>query len=141
MSKNTKKTAESKISFILLENIIKNNVNKLFNGYEIISANTMREMRNADMPLNERDMDILLYPIEKGLKNRQCGDVLRLEVDDHIDILLLNIIKINVKVKDEDVFRIQGPLDMIFLFGLYGVVQSEFNKYKFENYKPNQIHV
>ena len=63
MSKNTKKTAESKISFILLENIIKNNVNKLFNGYEIISANTMREMRNADMPLNERDMDILLYPI------------------------------------------------------------------------------
>ena len=129
-------TAESKISFILLENIIKNNINKLFNGYEIISANTIRVMRNADMPLDERDMDTLLEQIEKGLENRQYGDVLRLEVDDDIDIRLLNIIKTNVEVKDEDVFRIQGPIDMTFLFGLYGVVPPEFNKYKFENYTP-----
>ena len=129
-------TAESKISFILLENVIKNNVNKLFSGYEIISANTIRVMRNADMPLDERDMNTLIGQIEKGLANRQYGDVLRLEVDDDIDTRLLNIIKTNVEVKDEDVFRIQGPIDMTFLFGLYGVVPPEFNKYKFENYTP-----
>ena len=129
-------TAESKISFILLENIIKNNVNKLFNNYEIISANTIRVMRNADIPLDERDMDTLLDQIEKGIENRQYGDVLRLEVDDDIDTRLLNILKTNLEVKDEDVFRMQGPLDMTFLFGLYGAVPEEFDKYKFEPFTP-----
>ena len=129
-------TAESKISFILLENIIKNNLNKLFNNYEIISANTIRVMRNADMTLDERFMETLLEQIEKGLENRQYGDVLRLEVDDDIDPRLLNIIKTNVEVKDEDVFRMQGPLDMTFLFQLYGSVPSEYDKYKFEPFVP-----
>ena len=51
--------AESKISYILLENIIKKNVNKLFNNYDIIYTNTIRVKINADIPLNERDMDTL----------------------------------------------------------------------------------
>ena len=131
-------TAESKISFILLENIIKSNINKLFNSYEIISANTIRVMRNADIPLNERDMETLMEQIEKGLENRQYGNVLRLEVDDDIDTNLLNILKTNLEVKDEDVFRMQGPLDMTFFFILYGLVPEEFDKYKFEPFTPQK---
>ena len=128
---------ESKVSFILLENIIEKNINKLFNNnYDIISAHTIRVMRNADIPLNERDMDTLLDQIEKGIKNRQWGDVLRLEVDDEIDNRLLKILKCNLEVKDEDVFRMQGPLDMTFLFGLYDLVPEEFNKYKFPPFSP-----
>ena len=128
---------ESKVSFILLENIIEKNINKLFNNnYDIISAHTIRVMRNADIPLNERDMDTLLDQIEKGIKNRQWGDVLRLEVDDEIDNRLLKILKTNLEVKDEDVFRMQGPLDMTFLFGLYDLVPEEFNKYKFPPFSP-----
>ena len=131
-------TAESKISFILLENIIQNNASKLFNNYEIISANTIRVMRNADIPLDERDMDTLLDQIEKGLKNRQYGDVLRLEVDDVIDNRLLKILKTNLEVKDEDVFFMQGPIDMTFLFGLYDLVPPEFDKFKFAPFSPQQ---
>ena len=129
-------TAESKISFILLENIIQNNVSKLFNSYEIISAHAIRVMRNADFPLDERDINTLLDQIEKGLKNRQYGDVLRLEVDDEIDNRLLKILKTNLEVKDEDVFFFQGPIDMTFLFGLYDLVPPEFDKYKFSPFTP-----
>ncbi len=129
-------TAESKISFILLENIIQNNAKKLFNSYDIISANAIRVMRNADIPLDERDMDTLLDQIEKGLKNRQYGDVLRLEVDDVIDNRLLKILKTNLEVKDEDVFFMQGPIDMTFLFGLYDLVPPEFDQYKFSPFTP-----
>ena len=35
---------------------------------------------------------------------------------------LLNILKHNLEVKDEDIFRLQGPLDMTFLFGLYDMI-------------------
>ena len=129
---------QSKISFILLESIIEKNVHKLFNNFEIVSAATIRVMRNADIPLNERDMDTLLDQIEKGVKNRQWGDVLRLEVDDDIDYRLLKILKTNLEVKDEDVFRLQGPIDMTFLFGLYDLVPPEFDKFKFPPFSPQQ---
>ena len=133
-------SSESKISFILLENIIQNNVKKLFPIYEIISAHTIRVMRNAFISVDERDMDTtLLDQIEKGLEERQYGNVLRLEVDDEIDNRLLKILKNNLEVKEEDVFRIQGPLDMTFLEKLYDLLPEEFNRYKYPPFSP-QLH-
>ena len=133
-------SSESKLSFILLENIIQNNLKKLFTNYEIISAHTIRVMRNAFISVDERDMDTtLLDQIEKGLEERQYGNVLRLEVDDEIDNRLLKILKNNLEVKDEDVFRMQGPLDMTFLEKLYDLVPEEFNIYKYPPFSP-QIH-
>ena len=125
-------SSESKLSFILLENLVQNNVQKLFINYEIISAHTIRVMRNAFISVDERDTDTnLLNQIEKGLEERQYGNVLRLEVDDEIDNRLLNILKNNLDVQDEDVFRMQGPLDMTFLEKLYDLAPEEFNKYKY----------
>ena len=125
-------SSESKFSFILLENIIKNNIKKIFNNYEIISAHTIRVMRNAFITVDDREKDVtLLDQIEKGLEERQYGNVLRLEVDDEIDNRLLNILKNNLEVEDEDVFRIQGPLDMTFLEKLYDLVPEEFDKFKY----------
>jgi polyphosphate kinase len=80
-----------------------------------------------------------LDQIEKGLEERQYGNVLRLEVDDDIDNRLLKILKNNLEVMDEDIFRMQGPLDMTFLEKLYDLVPEEFNKYKYPPFSP-QIH-
>ena len=125
-------SSESKLSFILLENIVQNNVQKLFINYEIISAHTIRVMRNAFISVDERETDTnLLNQIEKGLEERQYGNVLRLEVDDEIDNRLLNILKNNLDVQEEDVFRMQGPLDMTFLEKIYDLAPEEFDKYKY----------
>ena len=129
-------TSESKISYILLETIIVHNLYKIFTNFEIISVHTVRVMRNSEYPLDERDVETLLDQIEEGIKNRQFGDVLRLEVDDEIDNRLLNILKNNLEVKDEDIFRLQGPLDMTFLFGLYDMIPEEFNNYKAAPFTP-----
>jgi len=129
-------TSESKISYILLETIIVHNLYKIFTNFEIISVHAIRVMRNSEYPLDERDVETLLDQIEEGIKNRQFGDVLRLEVDDEIDNRLLNILKNNLEVKDEDIFRLQGPLDMTFLFGLYDMIPEEFNNYKAAPFTP-----
>ena len=129
-------TSASKVSYILLETIIVHNLYKIFTNFDIISAHTIRVMRNAEYALDERDMDTLLDQIEEGVKNRQWGDVLRLEVDDEMDNDLLNILKNNLEVKDEDIFRLQGPLDMTFLFGLYDMIPEEFNNHKAAPFTP-----
>ena len=129
-------TSESKISYILLETIIVHNLYKVFTNFEILSVHTIRVMRNSEYPLDERDVETLLDQIEEGIKNRKFGDVLRLEVDDEIDNRLLNILKNNLEIKDEDIFRMQGPLDMTFLFGLYDMIPEEFNNYKAASFTP-----
>ena len=65
---------------ILLEQIIEKNLNQLFLNYEIICAYPYRIMRNADLAIDEDDASDL-KEIEKQIKKRAWGEVIRLDVD------------------------------------------------------------
>ena len=72
-------------------------------------------MRNADLSFDEDEAADLLKEIQKQLKMRQWGEVIRLEVEHDMDKKLLNILKAELKVANQDVFKINGPIDLTFL--------------------------
>ena len=78
---------------ILLEEIIERNIGKLFLSYDVVCAHPYRVMRNADLSIDEEDAADLLKEIQKQLKKRQWGEVIRLEVEDKVDKRLLKILK------------------------------------------------
>ena len=102
-------------TFILLEQIIEKNIEKLFINYEVLSAFPYRIMRNADLDIEEDEAADLLVEIERQLKKRQWGQAIRLEVEDGIDKRLLKTLKDELQVSEEDIFKINGPLDLTFL--------------------------
>ena len=102
-------------TFILLEQIIEKNIEKLFMNYEVLSAFPYRIMRNADLDIEEDEAADLLVEIERQLKKRQWGQAIRLEVEDGIDKRLLKTLKDELQVNEEDIFKINGPLDLTFL--------------------------
>ncbi|MCI9079584.1 MAG: RNA degradosome polyphosphate kinase [Lachnospiraceae bacterium] len=102
-------------TFILLEQIIEKNIEKLFINYEVLSAFPYRIMRNADLDIEEDEAADLLVEIERQLKKRQWGQAIRLEVEDGIDKRLLKTLKDEFQVNEEDIFKINGPLDLTFL--------------------------
>ena len=102
-------------TFILLEQIIEQNINNLFLNYEVISAFPYRIMRNADLSIEEDDAADLLIEIERQIKKRQWGQAIRLEVEDGIDKRLLKTLKNELQIIDKDIFKINGPLDLTFL--------------------------
>lgn len=106
---------------ILLEEVIERNIGKLFLSYDVVCAHPYRIMRNADLSIDEDEAEDLLKEIQKQLKKRQWGEVIRLEVDDKIDKRLLKILKTEFNSKEEDIFYIPGPLDLTFLMKLYGM--------------------
>ena len=63
---------------ILLEEVIEKNLDKLFLSYDIVCAHPYRIMRNADFSIDEEETADLLKEIEKQLKQRQWGEVIRL---------------------------------------------------------------
>ncbi len=123
---------------ILLEEVIERNIQKLFLNYDIVCSYPFRIMRNADFSLDEDEAEDLLKEIEKQLKKRQWGQAIRLEVEDGIDKRLLAIIKAELSIGDEDIYRIDGPLDLTFLMKMYGL--PGFDSLKEQGYaKPQPV--
>ncbi len=122
---------------ILLEEIIERNIGKLFLNYDVICAHPYRIMRNADLTIDEDEAADLLKEIQKQLRKRQWGEVIRLEVEEGMDARLLKILKKEFAIKDPDIFYINGPLDLTFLMKMYGM--EGFDKYKTPQYQPQQV--
>ena len=122
---------------ILLEEIIERNIGKLFLSYDVVCAHPYRVMRNADLSIDEEDAADLLKEIQKQLKKRQWGEVIRLEVEEKIDKRLLKILKHEFDIGDEDIFFIPGPVDLTFLMKMYGL--EGFEKYKTPKYTPAAV--
>ena len=122
---------------ILLEEIIERNIQVLFLNYDIVTAHPFRIMRNADFSIDEEEAEDLLVEIQKQLKKRQWGEVIRLEIDERVDKRLLKILKRELKVDNDDIFFINGPLDLTFLMKMYGM--DGFDALKTPKYTPQKV--
>ncbi len=124
-------------SVILLEDMIARNMSQLFLSYDVLCVHPYRIMRNADLSIDEDDASDLLKEIQKQLKKRQWGEVIRLEVDEKTDKRLLKILKREFEIKEDAVYRIAGPLDLTFLMKMYGL--EGFEAYKEPRYVPQPV--
>ncbi|WP_418751637.1 RNA degradosome polyphosphate kinase [Frisingicoccus sp.] len=121
-------------TLILLEQVIEMNIQKLFLNYKVICAHPYRIMRNADLSIDEEDAADLLKEIQKQLKRRQWGEVIRLEVEDSMDKRLLKILKKAMNVGEPSIYRINGPLDLTFLMKVNGL--DGYDHLKYPKYQP-----
>lgn len=124
-------------SVILLEEIIERNMAKLFLSYDVICVHPYRIMRNADLTIDEDDASDLLKEIQKQLRKRRWGEVIRLEVEEKIDKRLLKILRKEFEIKEDGIYRINGPLDLTFLMKMYGI--EGFDDYKTPRYIPQPV--
>ncbi len=129
-------TAGDTRKIILLEEIIERNIQKLFLNYHIVCAHPFRIMRNADLTIEEDEAADLLKEIEKQLKKRQWGEAIRLEVEENIDSHLLKIIKKELHIAEENLYEIDGPLDLTVLSKVYGL--DGFEHLKAPKFVPQQ---
>lgn len=107
--------------YILLEQIIEQNMDKLFLNYNVLCTYPYRVMRNADFELDEEETPDLMKEMEKQLKKRAWGEVIRLDVEENMDKRLLDILKENFKVTKESIYPIHGPMDLTVCMSIYGI--------------------
>ncbi len=125
---------KGKKQYILIEEIVQEFLYMLFLGYDVLCSYPYRIMRDADIPIDEDESGDLLSEIEKTIKERERSEVIRLEVDDDIKKELLSILKKELKVKNDDIYKIKGPIDFTFLNKLYS--EEGFDEYKYKPFKP-----
>ena len=128
---------EGETTVILLEQIIERNISRLFLSNEVICAHPYRIMRNADLTIDEDEAEDLLVEIQKQLKKRQWGEVIRLEIEENTDQRLMDVLKEEFDVKEDDIFFINGPIDLTFMMRVYGA--DGFEQYRTPSYKPAPV--
>ena len=122
---------------IYLEEVIERNIDKLFLNYDIICCHPFRVMRNADLSFDEDEAEDLLKEIEKKLKRRQWGEVIRLDIEDKADKRLLKILKKELDVSGEAIYEINGPLDLTVLMKVFGL--DGFDQFKTPKHIPQSV--
>lgn len=126
---NSKKT-----EFVLLEDLIEQFIDTLFNGYIPFSVNPFRLTRDADITLNEEDAEDLLEEIEKELRRRRWGIPVRLEVGKGMHPYALEMLTEELEIED-NLFEIDGPLDLSFLMKFASAVPGNDNL-RYEKLEP-----
>lgn len=118
--------------FVYLEDVILYFASHFFLGYTIEDAMLFRVTRDADLELSDDGAEDLLRAMERSLRRRRRGMVVRLEVavkEEKADSPLLGFIMHHLQIREEDVFRIAGPLDTRMFFSFIDKVDYEFLKY------------
>jgi polyphosphate kinase len=94
-----------------LEDVIANHLDALFPGMEIADCDVFRVTRDADLEVSDDAAD-LLQAVEDELRRRRFGEVVRVEVGARCSEQLRSSLTGLLGVQDEEVYRVEGLLDM-----------------------------
>jgi polyphosphate kinase len=106
-----KQAAPEPTLLVPLEDVIAHHLDALFPGMEIADYNVFRVTRDADLEVSDDAAD-LLQAVEDELRRRRFGEIVRVEVGADTSPRLLAELSSLLGVDDEEVYPVDGLLDM-----------------------------
>jgi polyphosphate kinase len=109
--------------FIFLEELIAANIDVLFPGMRASELHPFRVTRDADIEIREDEANDLLHAVERELRKRRFGTAVRLEVAASMPGEMVRYLASSLRLNADDVYTIDGPLNMPDLMALYKLDQ------------------
>lgn len=118
MSRFVSLPSERGYQFTLLEDLVAYHVAELFPGRQVLECVAFRITRNADIKLREDHAPDLMLGMEEVLESRKESGCVRLELasdaSEHTKAFLTETLEVTL----DDLFLVDGPLDLTGLFQL-----------------------
>ena len=125
--------------YVALDHVIAAHLGALFPGMEIESQHPFRVTRNADLTLEEDEADDLLEAVEMELRRRRFGRAVRLETDSTMTDEVRQLLCRELDLNDDDVYVIDGPLDLSGLWAVYGLDRPDLKDEAFVPVTPPRL--
>lgn len=100
------------LSFIWLEQVIIANIGMLFPEMEILNATVFHVTRDAELAIQELETEDLLESIQEAVWRRRFRDAVRLQVEPGMPQKLVELLTSNLELDHNDVYRVEGPVDI-----------------------------
>jgi polyphosphate kinase len=108
-------------AFMLLEDVIRMQLPRLYHGYDILSCHAIRVTRDADLQIPRGRAD-LLSTIEASLRERRMGAAVRLQYEADLPAGVLTTLVEELELGPEDLYEGEGFTAFSDLFQLYQTV-------------------
>jgi polyphosphate kinase len=131
--------AEGCFDYILLQDLIAQNLAGMYRGYEVLARAAFRVTRNSNLYFEEEEARSLLESIRVELHNRRKGDAVRLEIETGADPEIVERLRVNFELDEDQVFRGEGPVNLSRLMFFYSDVQRP--ELKFPPFAPKMLHL
>ncbi len=112
---------EKRFQFMLIEDVIGMFLDQCFPDQQIREWAAFRVTRNADIALAEDAMRDLLKETTEMLEKRKVSEIVRLEIAASASPDMPRFLQSETECGDEQVFRIEGPIDLSALFELASI--------------------
>jgi polyphosphate kinase len=112
------------LAFVWLEQVIIANLRLLFPEMEILGADLFHVTRDAELAIQELETDDLLESVQEAVWRRRFRDAVRLQINSGMPQHLIDVLTTNLELDQNDVYRIDGPIDLSRVRALLGVDRS-----------------
>jgi len=127
---------ESGTKFVLLEELIVANLESLFPRMRASACYAFRITRDADVDVREDEASDLLGMMEQTLRERRFGTAVRLEVSEAMPAEMRDYLAAELELGAEDVYSVEGPLNVRDLMQLYKLERPELKDAPFSPKLP-----
>jgi polyphosphate kinase len=123
--------------FIFIDEIIRENLESFFRGYQIVDSFSFRIIRDSDISLREEYAPDLLKAIENEIKKRPKAKVVSLQVEKGKHAQLLDLLYANLDFPKDDIIFTDSNLDLSSLSELLSQVSRP--ELMFGSYTPSKV--
>jgi polyphosphate kinase len=123
--------------YLLLQDLIEQHLAGMYRGYEVLASASFRVTRNSNLYFEEEEARSLLETIRVELHNRRKGDAVRLEIESNAHLEIVERLRVNFELEEDQVFRCEGPVNLSRLMFFYGDVQRP--DLKFAPFTPKPL--
>ncbi len=110
--------SESDTVFVLLEDVVREFVHRLFPGKRIVDTAVFRITRDAEIEFDDEGGRDFLEVVQQELRKRRQNVAVRLEVSTGVSRELLGQLRDRIGVDAKSIYHVRGPIDIRPLMGL-----------------------
>jgi polyphosphate kinase len=120
--------------FVLLSSVIHAHVEEAFPGMKVRGCHQFRVTRNADLWVDEEEVEDLLGALQDHLHDRRFGQAVRLEVVDTCPEEEISFLLEHFELTHDQLYRVDGPVNLHRAVAIYDLVDRP--ELKFQAFVP-----
>ena len=128
---------EGAVEYVFLHDMVHAFAERLYHGYEILSAAPFRVTRNSNLYLEEEESRSILDSVDTQIHRRRKGAAVRLEIEAGANKEIIDRLQANFRLEPWQVFRVAGPTNLSRLFHMYD--QTPRPDLKFAPFVPREL--